>query len=234
LVPLIGLETGSVPTAKRIMPSKAVPFPIDDWPSVVIRGLEVLNRNNWFPAMTLIVGSPGETDDDNRATLDLIYEIERRGLFAFLIPSIFTPLHDTRMEMQKGVSETRELTPLQWQLMMKCWKMNLRPGQSSWWAPTAWRVGALALWLLRLRKLNGPGFTWPLFMFASAAPESLMAKAGKIYVGRPLHIKTRKELLAAIKPAMRQYLRPDTGDMPDDLAPPREDRRQLIAIGVRS
>ena len=31
------------------------------------------------------------------ATLDLIYEVERRGLFAFFIPSIFTPLHDTRM-----------------------------------------------------------------------------------------------------------------------------------------
>jgi hypothetical protein len=36
-------------------------------------------------------------DDDVKATLDLIYEVERRGLFAFFIPSIFTPLHDTRM-----------------------------------------------------------------------------------------------------------------------------------------
>ena len=57
--------------------------------------------------MTLIVGNPGETDDDTKATLDLIYEVERRGLFAFFIPSIFTPLHDTRMEKQKGVTETR-------------------------------------------------------------------------------------------------------------------------------
>ena len=57
LVPLIGLETGSVATGKRIMPSKAVPFPIDEWPSVVIRGLEILNKHNWFPAMTLIVGT---------------------------------------------------------------------------------------------------------------------------------------------------------------------------------
>jgi hypothetical protein len=118
LVPLIGLETGSVRLAKQIMPSKGVPFPIDEWPSVVVRGLEVLNRHNWFPAMTLIVGSPGETDNDCRATLDLIYEVERRGLFAFFIPSIFTPLHDTRMEHTRGVAETRELTPLQWQLMM--------------------------------------------------------------------------------------------------------------------
>ena len=56
--------------AKRIMPSKAVPFPIDEWPSVVIRGLEILNKHNWFPAMTLIVGSPDETDEDVKATLD--------------------------------------------------------------------------------------------------------------------------------------------------------------------
>ena len=81
------------------------------------------------------MGSPGETDDDVKATLDLIYEVERRGLFAFFIPSIFTPLHDTRMEKKMGVTQTHQLTPLQWQLMMKCWKMNLRPGNYSWWAP---------------------------------------------------------------------------------------------------
>lgn len=230
LVPLIGLETGSVRMAKQIMPSKGVPFPIDEWPSVVVRGLEILNENNWFPAMTLIVGNPGETDDDVRATLDLIYEVERRGLFAFFIPSIFTPLHDTRMEHQKGVTETRELTPLQWQLMMKCWKMNLRPGQVSWWAPTAWRVGALALWAWKLRRLNGPGFTWPLLMFASALPESLMGRMGKIYLGRPLHIKTRKELLSTIKPHMRRFLRPDTGDMPDDVPPPAPRRRFVMLV----
>jgi hypothetical protein len=231
LVPLIGLETGSVAMAKRIMPGKAVPFPIDEWPSVVVRGLEVLNANNWFPAMTLIVGNPDETDDDVRATLDVIYEVERRGLFAFFIPSIFTPLPDTRMERQTGVTQTRELTPLQWQLMMKCWKMNLRPGQASWWAPTAWRVGAIGMWAARLRKLNGPGFTWPLFMFANALPEALMAKMGKIYLGQPLHIKTRKELLATVRPGMRQYLRPDTGDMPE--MPPTaadEPRSRFIAL----
>ena len=221
LVPLIGLETGSIARAKQLMPSKAVPFPIEEWQSVVIRGLEVLNKHNWFPAMTLIIGSPNETDDDVKATLDVIYEVERRGLFAFFIPSIFTPLHDTRMEKSKGVSETRELTPLQWQLMVKCWKMNLRPGNASWWAPTVWRVGAIVLWAWKLRKLNGPGFTWPMFMFASAFPESMMEKMGKIYVGKPLKIKTRKELLATVKPSMRQYLRPDTGDMPDDFVPPR-------------
>jgi len=232
LVPLVGLETGSVRMAKQIMPSKGVPFPIDEWPSVFVRGLEVMNKHNWFPAATLIVGNPGETDEDVRATLDLIYEVERRGLFAFFIPSIFTPLHDTRMEDQKGVSQTRELTPLQWQLMMKCWKMNLRPGQASWWAPTAWRVGAIGLWAWKLRKLNGPGFTWPLFMFANALPEWLMAKMGKIHLGRPLNIKTRKELLATIKPHQHQFLRADCGDLPDPpaTAAPPPAQRSFISL----
>jgi radical SAM superfamily enzyme YgiQ (UPF0313 family) len=220
LVPLVGLETGSVRMAKQIMPSKGVPFPIEEWPSVVVHGLSILNANNWFPAMTLIVGNPGETDDDSRATLDLIYEVERRGLFAFFIPSIFTPLHDTRMEKAKGVTETRELTPLQWQLIMKCWKMNLRPGQNAWWAPTAWRVGALGLWAARLRKLNGPAFTWPLMMFAGVAPERLLKRLGRLHVGRPLTIRSRKELLATIKPHQWRHLRADTGDLPDEFTAP--------------
>jgi hypothetical protein len=196
---------------------------------VIVRGLEILNRHNWFPAMTLIIGAPGETDDDVKATIDLIYEVERRGLFAFFIPSLFTPLHDTRMAKAEGVTETRQLSPMQWQLMMKCWKMNLRPGQSSWWAPTVWRVSAIGLWAWRLRRMNGPGFTWPLFMFASALPESLMGAMGKIHVGRPLTIKTRRELLATIKPQMRKFLREDAGDLPDDWtpAPPSAPKRVI-------
>ncbi|HEY7183061.1 MAG TPA: radical SAM protein [Blastocatellia bacterium] len=219
LSPLIGLETGSVRMAKKIMPSKGIPFSVEDWPSVVLEGLRILNENNWFPVMTLIVGSPEEADEDVMATLDLVYEMERRGLFAFLVPSIFTPLHDTRMEKEKGVAETRQLTSLQWQLMMKCWKLNLRPGLYSWWGPIAWRAGALALWAWKLRKINGPNFTWPLFMFASALPEEKMARMGKIYLGKPLKTKTRKELLEAVRPNQRQYLREDCGDLPDGWKP---------------
>jgi hypothetical protein len=220
LSPLIGLETGSVRMAKQIMPSKGVPFPIEDWPSVVLEGLRVLNQNNWFPVMTLIVGNPGETDQDVMETLDLVYEMERRNLFAFLIPSIFTPLHDTRMESKKGVTETRELTPLQWQLLMKCWKLNLRPGQYSWWGPMAWRIGSIVMWLYKLRKINGPNFTWPLWMFSGAISEENLQKMGKIYIGKPLKTKTRKELIANLRPNYLQYLRTDNGDLPQGYTPP--------------
>jgi hypothetical protein len=58
-----------------------------------------------------------------------------------------------------------------------------------------------------------------MFMFASALPESVMGRMGKIYIGKPMQVKTRKELLATVKPSMRQHLRPDTGDMPEGEAP---------------
>jgi len=214
LSPLIGLETGSVPLAKKIMPGKAMPFPIEEWPSVFIRGLTIMNHNNWFPVATLMIGSPEETDEDTRATLDLVYEAERRNLFAFFIPSIFTPLHDTRMAERGGVTETRQLSSLQWQLIMKCWKMNLRTAQLSWWTPPIWHLGAIGFWLFRLRRLNGPQFTWPLLLFSSALPESLMARMGKIYLGKPLRIKSRKELLSTIRPQFWKYLCADAGDVP--------------------
>jgi radical SAM superfamily enzyme YgiQ (UPF0313 family) len=139
--------------AKQIMPGKAVPFPIEEWPSVLIQGLTILNRNNWFPAMTLMIGNPGETDLDCMATLDLLCEVERRGLFAFFLPSVFTPLHDTPMGTKQGVIKSRELSPLQWQIM--------------------------------------------------------------IYRGQPMQIKSRKQLLATVRPQHRKYLRKDNGDLPD-------------------
>jgi hypothetical protein len=100
--------------------------------------------------------------------------------------------------------------------MMKCWKMNLRPGQYSWWGPASWRIGSILLWLMKLRKLNGPNFTWPLLMFASALPERFMARLGKIYLGKELRIKSRKELIENVRPGHLRHFRTDNGDLPEE------------------
>jgi len=124
-------------------------------------------------------------------------------------------LHDTRMEKKKGVTETRQLSRLQWQLMMKCWKMNLRVGAYTWWAPWAWRLGSVAMWLYKLRRLNGPNFTWPLWMFSDLLSEKNLDRMGKIYSGKPIQVKSRLELIAGLKPQHLQYLRADNGDLPE-------------------
>jgi radical SAM superfamily enzyme YgiQ (UPF0313 family) len=206
LAPLIGIETGSVTVARRIMAGKALPFDIKDWPHIVLNGLEILNRNNWFPVCTLIVGSPGETDEDSMATLDLIYEAERRGLHCMWVPSIFTPLVRTRMESGEGVRETRNLSPLQWQVIMKAWQVASRVGLQSTWGKVSFGLGAVVVWAARLRRVNGPNFTWPLFQFSGLIPDSVLARAGKIYPGRPMPRVTRDDLMATVRPDWRETI----------------------------
>jgi hypothetical protein len=98
---------------------------------------------------------------------------------------------------------------------MKCWKMNVDGALQSWWGPPVWRLGAFLLWLWKLRRINGPTFTWPLLMFTGIVPERLIKKIGKLYPGRPVLVKSRKELLSMIKPQHWRYLREDNGDLPE-------------------
>ena len=62
------------------------------------------------------------------------------------------------------------------------------------------------LWATRLRKTNGPNFFWPLMNFAGAGPEKWILKAGNLYAGGPIQIKTRDELLDTIRPNHRQFI----------------------------
>jgi hypothetical protein len=110
---------------------------------------------------------------------------------------------------------------------MKSWKMILRPTFNTWWAPMAWKLGSLIVWLFKLRHTNGPNFKWPLIMFSGVIPEKILARPGKIYLGRPLKIKTRRELIASLKPHYWQYLRPDNGDLPEGYTPPSRPAAQI-------
>lgn len=228
LAPLIGIETGSVRVARQIMAGKALPFAIEDWPHIVLNGLEILNRHNWFPVCTLIVGAPGETDEDAKATLDLIDEVERRGLHCMWVPSIFTPLVNTRMAHGEGVRETRHLSRLQWQVIMKGWAVASRIGLQTRWGKTAFGVGALVAWATRLRRQNGPNFTWPLLQFSGTVPERWLARAGRLYEGRPLERRTREDLLATVRVDWQQAITAARNGQAD------ASRRRLVPVLAES
>jgi hypothetical protein len=208
------------------MAGKALPFDIKDWPHVVLNGLEVLNRNNWFPVCTLIVGSPDETDEDSMATPDLLYEAERRGLHGMWVPSIFTPLVKTRMEHGEGVRETRHLTKLQWQVIMKAWAVASRIGLQTTWGKLSFGIGALVLWAARLRRVNGPNFTWPLVEFSGVVPERWLEGAGRIYGGRLLPRVSRDDLLATVRSDWRDAMAAARASAPTG-------RPRRIAMAVR-
>jgi hypothetical protein len=188
------------------MAGKALPFDIRHWPHIVLEGLEILNRNNWFPVSTLIVGSPDETDEDSMETLDMLHEAERRGLHCLWVPSIFTPLVRTRMENTDGVRETRQLTKLQWQVIMKAWRIASNIGLQSVFGKASFGLGALVLWATRLRRLNGPNFTWPLLQFSRLLPESLLHGTGRLYRGKAMQRITRDELIKTVRPDWQERI----------------------------
>jgi hypothetical protein len=57
-----------------------------------------------------------------------------------------------------------------------------------------------------------------------------MAKMGKIHLGRPLKIKTRRELLESIRPHQREFLRRDTGDIDENVEPHKPSGPKLITL----
>ena len=71
------------------------------------------------------------------------------------------------------------------------------------------------MWLYKLRKLNGPNFTYPLLMFSGALSEKRLEKMGKIYIGKPLESLSRAELIKTVNPKMLKYFRADNGDLPE-------------------
>jgi hypothetical protein len=57
---------------------------------------------------------------------------------------------------------------------------------------------------------------------------------GKIYTGKPVRVKSRKELIAGLKPHYLQYLRADNGDLPEDYAPAARAMKAPMALPVLS
>jgi len=46
------------------MKGKAYPYKAEQWGEVILKGMEIINKHNWFPFCTWIIGLPGETEED--------------------------------------------------------------------------------------------------------------------------------------------------------------------------
>ena len=88
-----GAETGSPKLARNVLSRKAAPFSPDEWPDLVVNGVEIFNRNYWFPAFTVIMGLPGETPDDAWMTVEMIDRMEQIPNNHFIVaPLTFVPV----------------------------------------------------------------------------------------------------------------------------------------------
>ena len=60
----LGVETVAPRMVKKHLGVKTKPFQPEEWGAVVREGCNILNKNHWFPALTLIIGWPDETPDE--------------------------------------------------------------------------------------------------------------------------------------------------------------------------
>jgi radical SAM superfamily enzyme YgiQ (UPF0313 family) len=85
---------------------KAAPFTAEEWPDIVVQGTEILNRNYWYPAFTIIMGLPGETPEDAWMTVDLIDRMEQLPNAHFVTaPLTFVPIGVLRGEAFYNLDE---------------------------------------------------------------------------------------------------------------------------------
>jgi len=86
----VGIETGSVKLAKKVMPAKAAPYPAEKWPEIVEDAFAIMHENNIIPAATLILGLPEETPDDVVATAELLDRL--KPYRSLIVPMFFVPM----------------------------------------------------------------------------------------------------------------------------------------------
>lgn len=128
-----GLETGSVELVDKIMPRKLLPYKPDEWPEVVLESIKILNDNYWFPALTAIIGLPGETADDAYDTCLLLDKMETLSDNPHYIvaPLSFVPIGVLRGEEFYRVDEMMD--EARFNVVYRCWKHILQEIDETLW-----------------------------------------------------------------------------------------------------
>lgn len=156
----VGIETGSAKLINQHMKGKIYPFEPDDWPEVVRKGMKILHDNNFGVSSTLILGLPGEEEEDVQKTIDLVKSL--KPYRSFIVPLLFSPMESTRLEYSKPLLK-ENLTAKHYELFVVCWEHNF------YWIPILWEYYG--------RKVNSLGKILSRLAF----------KAGIFYVRRRLY-----------------------------------------------
>jgi len=110
----------------------------------------------------LIVGLPGENEKDTIATLELLEKLESSKLF--YVPLLFTSEEDCMLREARHMS-LKHLTPLQWELIAKCWEHNIKVFTSK---NFQWiiKIGAITAYSLYYRWKHGRKVLRPIMRFS--------------------------------------------------------------------
>jgi radical SAM superfamily enzyme YgiQ (UPF0313 family) len=117
----MGLETGSIRLMRKYMRGKMLPFQPEQWHEVVTQAVGTLDDNGIAPLATLVIGLPGEKEEDTVQTLELLYKLRRNRIM--YAPILFTSEEESQLRKERHMS-LRRLTDLQWEVLSTCWRFN--------------------------------------------------------------------------------------------------------------
>lgn len=166
----VGIETGSVRLIKRYMRGKPLPYEPEDWREVVVQAIGILNDCDVYPLATLVVGLPGEKEEDTLMTIELIDELKDAKLF--YVPLLFTSEEECLLSNARHAN-LRHLTELHWEFFSTCWAHNVKV-----WAPENHRklaIGSMLMYMLYYRWRHGSWVIRHLMKLADF-PNSIIGK----------------------------------------------------------
>lgn len=114
-----GIETGSVKLLKKHMPFKSKPYSPEEWQDVVVDGTKILNDNHIVGLYTLMIGLPGETDEDIMDSIEMVKKLD--GMQAVITPTLWTDYY----RPENSVT-TDKMNKLQWKLYYLSWKSDMK------------------------------------------------------------------------------------------------------------
>jgi len=116
---------------RKYMPYKTKPFSPEEYPEVVMKALKIMNTYHYYPAVTLIVGHPGEQDDEIEMTIQFIEDVHQKGLHGLFAPLLYVDYYRPERSMTY-----EKMNKHHWRLFYTAWKHNTREFSQKIWLAT--------------------------------------------------------------------------------------------------
>ena len=161
----MGIESASGRLVHANAPGKIAPFDPDDWGEIVREAIAKMTRTGFFPVLSVILGLPGETADDVRATLDLVNDVADKPCVIF--PIFHEPVDPAARDRGEAFS-VASMHADHLALFSACYEINFRrvpllvrdnqaAGGVSWFKRTLLQVlgkTEIVTWRRRFKKLS--------------------------------------------------------------------------------
>jgi len=118
----VGIETGSAQLMEKYMRGKILPYKPEQWQDIVVQSIGILNDNDIYPLATLILGLPGEQEEDILATINLLDRLE--GAKILYVPLLFTSEEESTLKRQKH-KDLKNLDELHWDILARCGRHDI-------------------------------------------------------------------------------------------------------------